>query len=345
MTAPASAPAPADPAAALRLHGGNLAAAAAAYGRPRGDWLDLSTGINPRPYPMPPIPPDAWTRLPEAADLAMLLDAARVGYGVGAAADVVAAPGTQALIQWLPRLRAAGRVAIVGPTYGEHAVAWRRAGHAVADPVTLAQAEDAAAGWDVVVIVNPNNPDGRVIEPGRLLRLAGRLAVRGGWLVVDEAFADVVPEASLCGAAGADGLILLRSPGKFHGLAGLRLGFCVCGGAVAAVLADNLGPWAVSGPALAVGTAALADLHWAVTTRAWLAAQAAAVDAVLAAAGLVAAGGTALFRLVESDAAGAVFDRLCRAGILVRPFAYAPRWLRVGLPGDAAGVERLAAAL
>ncbi|GAA0586768.1 threonine-phosphate decarboxylase CobD [Caenispirillum bisanense] len=334
-------------AAAFRDHGGNLAAAAAAFGRPRDQWLDLSTGITPRPYPVPPLPAEAWTRLPEPADLARLLDAARSGYAVADTAAVVAAPGTQALIQWLPRLRRPGRVAVVGPTYGEHARAWAAVGHTVRDPLPLetVEAEAAAGRLEVAVVVNPNNPDGRRLDPDRLLALAARLAGGGGWLVVDEAFADVTPELSLCPRAGGAGLVILRSPGKFHGLAGLRLGLCAGDAAVAEALTSALGPWAVSGPALAVGTAALADLAWAAAARHWLERQAAALDSVLTAAGLPVAGGTSLFRLVATPQAEAVFARLCRAGILTRPFAYAPTWLRLGLPGDDAGLSRLAAAL
>ncbi len=333
--------------AAFREHGGNLAAAATVFGRPRGDWLDLSTGITPRPYPLPPLPAEAWTRLPEPADLARLLDAARGGYAVADAAAVVAAPGTQALIQWLPRLRGPGRVAVVGPTYGEHGRAWAAVGHTVRDPLTLDTVEtEAAAGrLDVAVVVNPNNPDGRRHDPDRLRALAARLTSGGGWLVVDEAFADVTPELSLCPHAGATGLLILRSPGKFHGLAGLRLGLCAGDAAVVEALRAALGPWAVSGPALVVGTAALADLAWATAARRWLKAQAAALDGVLTAAGLTVAGGTSLFRLVETPDAAAVFTRLCHAGILSRPFAYAPTWLRLGLPEDTAGLDRLAAAL
>ncbi|WP_404379835.1 threonine-phosphate decarboxylase CobD [Caenispirillum salinarum] len=333
-----------DPFSVFRHHGGNLSAAVAATGRPRAEWLDLSTGINPRPYPVPPIPADAWTRLPEAAEDAALVEAARAAYGVAKDAAVVPAPGTQALIQWLPLLRPRGRVGIVGPTYGEHATAWARAGHAVED-LSDPPAPDDAGAPDVVVVVNPNNPDGRRHDSDALLALAEGQARRGGWLVVDEAFADVAPEVSLCGRAGGPGLVILRSPGKFYGLAGLRLGFAVTAEDVAAALAANLGPWAVAGPALAVGAAALGDPAWQDATRAWLAERRRALDGVLAAAGLTIAGGTDLFRLIETSDAAARFERLARAGILARPFAYAPRWLRLGLPADDAGLARLAEAM
>lgn len=328
----------------FRHHGGNLSAAATATGRPRAQWLDLSTGINPRPYPIPAIPADAWTRLPEAAEQAALTDAARAAYDVAEGAAVVAAPGTQALIQWLPLLRPRGRVGVVGPTYGEHATAWARAGHAVENLDRLPAPDDARAP-DVVVVVNPNNPDGRRHHPDALLALAEAQGARGGWLVVDEAFADVAPEVSLCGRAVGEGLVILRSPGKFYGLAGLRLGFAVTGPEVAARLSDNLGPWAVAGPALTVGAAALGDLAWRDATRGWLADQAAALDGVLREAGLTLLGGTALFRLAEAPDAGAVFERLAGAGVLARPFSYSSTWLRLGLPGDDAGLARLAEAL
>lgn len=333
-----------DPYSVFRHHGGNLSVAAAATGRPRAEWLDLSTGINPRAYPIPAIPPDAWTRLPEAAEHEALVAAARVAYGVADAAAVVAAPGTQSLIQWLPMLRPRGRVGVVAPTYGEHATAWRRAGHVVEELPDL-PADNAEGLPDVIVVVNPNNPDGARRDPDALLAVAARQADRGGWLVIDEAFADVSPEVSLCGRAGGEGLVILRSPGKFYGLAGVRLGFAVMHPATAEHLAAHLGPWAVAGASLVVGTAALTDLAWRDAMRGWLADQVCATDAVLAGAGLSVRGGTDLFRLVETPTAHAVFDRLVRAGVLVRPFSYAPTWLRLGLPADDAGLRRLAEAL
>jgi cobalamin biosynthetic protein CobC len=321
-------------------HGGDLAAAEARWGRPAEGWLDLSTGINPVPYPIPAIDPAAWQRLPQHDRLRQLLETARSCYGVPADAPVVAAPGTQILIQLLPRLRPRARVAILGPTYGEHAACWAAEGAAVA---TVGSLEEAAAA-EVVVLVNPNNPDGRIVDSGRLLALADTLAARGGLLVVDEAFAEVTPGASVASEAGHSGLLILRSFGKFFGLAGIRLGFALGAAAEIERLARWLGPWAVPGPAIEIGIAALSD-RWQDETRTRLLAAAKRLTDLLTAHGFADRGGTDLFRLVEHPQAAKVWDRLGRAGILVRPFPERPTLLRFGLPGDEADFARLAAAL
>lgn len=322
-------------------HGGDLAAAEARWGRPAGGWLDLSTGINPVPYAVPPIDPAAWHRLPQHDRLRALLDTARAGYGTPANSPIVAAPGTQILIQLLPRLRPGARVAILGPTYGEHAACWSAEGAAVSTVASL----DEAASADVVVLVNPNNPDGRIAESGLLLALADNLAARGGLLVVDEAFAEVTPGASVAAAAGRAGLLILRSFGKFFGLAGIRLGFALGASAEIDRLARLLGPWAVPGPAIEVGIAALSDQGWQDEARTRLSVAALRLTDLLLAHGFADRGGTGLFRLVEHPEAAGVWDRLGRAGILVRPFPGRPTLLRFGLPGDEAGFTRLAAAL
>lgn len=322
-------------------HGGDLAAAEARWGRPARGWLDLSTGINPMPYPVPAIDPAAWHRLPQHDRLRRLLETARSGYGAPADAPVVAAPGTQILIQLLPRLRPGARVAILGPTYGEHAACWAAEGAAVTAVGSLGE----VAAAEAVVLVNPNNPDGRIIDSGRLLALAEGLSARGGLLVVDEAFAEVTPGASIAAEVGRPGLLILRSFGKFFGLAGIRLGFALGAAAEIDRLARWLGPWAVPGPAIEIGIAALSDREWQDETRARLSAAAVRLTGLLTARGFADRGGTDLFRLVEHPEAAEVWDRLGRAGILVRPFPDRPRLLRFGLPGNKAGFDRLAAAL
>lgn len=324
-------------------HGGDPAALEARFGVPKHGWLDLSTGINPQPYAPPPIPAEVMARLPLKAELDGLLAAARRAYGVPEGAGLIAAPGTQALIQLVPTLFAPSDVTVLGPTYGEHASAWVAAGHRVEDVTSICA--QAARPAPFAVLVHPNNPDGRMQSVEGLLAFADELHDRGGALVVDEAFIDVDPTRSVTPHAGRDGLIVLRSFGKFYGLAGVRLGFAVCTPDLAERLNTKLGPWAVSGPAIWAGMHALNDAAWAEQTRVRLKADAARLDALLIRAGLRLLGGTDLFRLAESEQAQALYETLGRAGILTRPFAYNARWLRFGLPGKGADWLRLEAAL
>lgn len=320
-------------------HGGDLATAQALFPQAPEPWIDLSTGINPIPYPLPELPLSLWQRLPGKTDEAALLAAARKAYRVRVESGVVAAPGTQILIELLPRLVPAANVAVLGPTYGEHAPAWRKAGATVREIGDLTEIGDA----NVVVLVNPNNPDGRIVAQEALLELAGALAARGGLLVVDEAFADFAPETSLLPTL-PDGALVLRSFGKAYGLAGLRLGFAVGEPRFTDALQAMLGPWAVAGPALHVGAVALGDAEWLSKAGEARAADSTRLDALLAPYGRV-VGGTALYRLLEAPQAPSLFERLGRAGIYVRRFQHDPLRLRFGLPGDEPAWARLAQAL
>jgi cobalamin biosynthetic protein CobC len=331
----------AHPAASPLPHGGSLAQARLLFPGAPEPLLDLSTGINPVPYPLPPLPPACFARLPEPASVVALEAAAAASYRVRDAACVVAAPGTQILIDLLPRLWPQPSVAILGPTYAEHAAAWAGAGARVA---TVGGVEDLEAG-SAAALCNPNNPDGRRVPPERLAALADRLSARGGLLVVDEAFADLEDGVSVAGALPHPALIVLRSFGKTYGLAGVRLGFALASPERAGAIRAALGPWAVSGPAIAAGRAAFADPAWRDAAASRLAADAAALDDVLRGAGLRVLGGTRLFRLAEADDAPAVFARLGRAGILVRRFDDQPGTLRFGIPPDDAALRRLRDAL
>jgi cobalamin biosynthetic protein CobC len=327
---------------ALRYHGGNLAVARRRFPAAPNPWIDLSTGINPLPYPVGIIAPSSWTRLPEADDLRALEEAARAAYAAPAHAAIVAAPGTQALIQWLPVLAPARRVGIVGFTYQEHAKAWRDAG---ADVVVLDDPSDLR-GVDVCVCVNPNNPDGRVFAPERLAAAAAELGRRGGLLVVDEAFMDVLGTAgSLVPGLPPSHAVVLRSFGKAYGLPGIRLGFAMASCEWAGRLRTALGPWAVSGPAIEIASRALRDRAWLAATVSALQERALRLDGMLTAVGFAVVGGTPLFRLAQDPRADLRFDRLCRAGILTRPFRQRPDWLRFGIPETEAAWGRLAAAL
>jgi cobalamin biosynthetic protein CobC len=329
-----------DGARELGYHGGNINAAKCLFPNAPEPWIDLSTGINPEPYPVGTIPASAWSRLPQPAELAALAAAARAAYGAKPGIGVVAAPGTQALIQWLPRIFPARRVGVLGFTYHEHEASWLAAG---ADVVTVAALADLAA-FDVAVVVNPNNPDGRLLTPAELTAIAGMLARRGGRLIVDEAFMDVMGrQDSLVPHLPEAGAVVLRSFGKVYGLAGLRLGFAAASAEDCRRLREAIGPWAVSGPAIEIGRRALMDERWLAETVARLQDEANRLDRLLRSAGFDVLGGTPLFRLARHDEAAAWFGRLCQAGILTRPFRAKPDWLRFGVPHGQAEWQRLQA--
>ncbi|MFC3693876.1 threonine-phosphate decarboxylase CobD [Chenggangzhangella methanolivorans] len=322
-------------------HGGDLAAAEAAFGQPRQGWLDLSTGVNPHPYPLRPFPPEALTRLPDPEDLKELLSVARRAYGWRPDTPVVAGPGAQAMIQLLPYLRTRGPVLVVGRTYAEHAYSWARAGHKVKEAWSLTHASEA----DVVVVVNPDNPTGRTFEPDVLAGLATQLARRGGLLVVDESFADVSQETALGSKVASKGVVVLRSFGKFYGLAGLRLGFAAGDEEMISELAAELGPWPVSGPALHAGRAALADDAWAAEMRLQLAVDALRLESLLQSAGFSQVRGCDLFRMVRHPRASEIHRSLARDGVWTRAFEERPDHLRFGLPGGPDAFARLDRAL
>ncbi len=314
----------------IRDHGGGLDAAVARWGGTRAAWLDLSTGINPVPYPTGAVEADAWTALPDTAAAGALLAAARRFWNVPDAADILAAPGASALIARLPLVMRGTSVAIPGPTYSEHAAAFRACGWAL----------DTGSGADAVqtdaqVIVQPNNPDGR-------LWTAADIAAP--FAVIDESFCDVTPAQSLMALSTRPGTVILKSFGKFWGLAGARLGFAIGDPAIIAALREALGPWPVCGPAISLGTRALSDPAWAQAARDRLARDAERLDQMMRAAGAQAVGGTTLFRLYDTDDAAAWQARLARHRIWSRRFPYSDRWLRLGLPHPD-GFARLEAAL
>lgn len=341
MTAPAPRQFAESPCAPPLVHGGRLDAARRRFPHAPQPWIDLSTGVNPYAYPAPPLAPEAWSRLPDQGAFDALEAAARRAYRVPASAHIVVGAGAQAFIQWLPQVIAAHRVAVLGFTYAEHAARWSAAGADVAIVETL----DALAAADVAVVVNPNNPDGRLIAPADVAALAARMAARGRALIVDESFMDLAAEHSVVSRMSSDNLIVLRSFGKIFGLPGLRLGFAICGASRAETLRAALGPWAVSGPALAVGAAALADAAWLRDTAAILARDSARLDALLRRAGFEIVGGAPLFRLAAHADAGRWFIRLAERGVLTRAFAERPHWLRLGLPGAPHEWARLTEAL
>ncbi|WP_417727877.1 threonine-phosphate decarboxylase [Roseovarius sp.] len=312
-----------------RDHGGGIDAALAQHGGARADWLDLSTGINPLPYPVGRISPEAWTTLPDRAAQTALVKAARDFWQVPEGMEVLAAPGASALIARLPGLRTPGAVHIPAPTYNEHAASFCAHGWQVIDT------RRAETPVQARVIVHPNNPTGRFY---------GVEDLDAPLTVIDESFCDVAPERSLVRHAVTPGVIVLKSFGKFWGLAGLRLGFAIGQRDDVNRLAEILGPWPVSGPALEIGARALCDLDWARETRLRLHKDAARLDEVMSRAGAEVVGGCALFRLYRVTSAALWQAKLAERRILGRVFPYAEDLIRLGLPGPD-GWDRLEAAL
>ncbi|MDH7789597.1 threonine-phosphate decarboxylase CobD [Ochrobactrum sp. AN78] len=323
-------------------HGGALDRAIARFGGKAEEWLDLSTGINPEHFPLPDFTPALWNRLPDEGLLQRVLVSGQRYYSVADKAPIVAAPGTQALIQLIPTLLEPSTVAILGPTYQEHAASFKATGWKVVECATL---EDIPHDASVVTIVSPNNPDGRIIARPDLLELAMRLGERGGFLVVDEAFADPHVEVSVAAYAATAPMIVLKSFGKFFGLAGVRLGFLLSSAKIVEKITERLGPWAVSGPALAIAEHAFESDAALKDFRARIDWRRAELATVLTRCGLKEVGGTALFALVAHSDAHAIYDALCGKHILVRKFAYAPQWLRIGLAADEEAFARLEQAL
>lgn len=318
-------------------HGGRLRKAAREYGIAEADWLDLSSGLAPWPFAVPDIPLRAWARLPETDD--GLEQAACDYYG---AAHVLPVAGSQMAIQLLPRLRRIGKVGVLSPCYAEHAEAWRRSGYIVRE-VLEQEVDFFLDSLDVLVVVNPNNPTGLSLTPSRLLDWHAKLAQRGGWLVVDEAFMDNTPNLSLAPFAHQVGLIVLRSFGKFFGLAGVRLGFVLAERRLLKLLAEQVGPWAVSGPTRVVGQACLLDTEGHTRQRLRTEVASERLARLLAQQGFAPHGGCALFQWLITERAEALHEFMARRGILLRLFTHNSS-LRFGLPADEADWARLAQA-
>ena len=309
-----------------RDHGGGLNAAIDQYGGSPEDWIELSTGINPNPYPIPKIPSKFWHTLPDTHPTQVLLDAARSLWKVPKDAEIVPASGVSAIIATLPLLVSSKSVGILNPTYNEFAASFNDHGWQLSEFAP------------VQIRVNPNNPDGRLFSQAEIEKQHQTLTV------IDESFCDVCPDQSLINLANQSDYIILKGTGKFWGLAGMRLGFAITTPELAEKLRQLLGPWNISGPAQFIGAKALSDTAWIADTRVNLRSMAEQLDATLAQNTLSVLGGTDLFRLAECDNAERLHDHLCQNQILTRIFPYSENWIRFGLPANAHDLSRVQAA-
>jgi len=323
------------------IHGGAIDVVRASYPDAEKPWIDLSTGINPWPYPDTTVSDSALSALPTAT--AQKTCTAALSRVIGAPMEAtLLAPGSEILIRLLPDIIQPRRVAILPPTYSDHKQAWQRSGAEIVetrDPLEVVDSVDA------IVITHPNNPDGRCFSRAALEQVRTSLAARGGWLILDEAYADLIPAESFAPQGGTDGLIVLRSFGKFFGLAGLRLGAVIAPPRELELFAHRLGVWPISTAALEIGTRAYNDQIWQSQMRATLNEAASSLRQILSESDLTLVGGTDLFQLVEVADANVAFDHFAKAGLYVRRFDWSRTHLRLGLPPNPDAVDRLKSAL
>lgn len=305
-------------------HGGGLDAAIACYGGTRDTWIDLSTGINPTAYPIPEFTADDWAALPDQGAFQALEDAARSFWSVPDHLEIVLANGASALIAKLPNMFKGESAHIDHPSYNEHRRSFLAQGWNVVDK-----------SGDLRVIVHPNNPTGTFY---------GNHDLHPSQNIIDESFCDIAPDRSFVGKTLPENTVILKSFGKFWGLAGLRVGFAIAPSHLAAPLKTQLGPWAVSGPALRTATSALNDADWAKAMRAQLAAKTARLDNLMLGTHAKLVGGTDLFRLYAVANAGFLQQRLAQHHIWTRVFPYSQDYIRLGLPPKD-GWDRLEKAL
>lgn len=317
-------------------HGGNLREAAKQYHTPLENWLDLSTGINPNGWLPPEIPPQVWLRLPEDDD--GLLAAAQSYYGVK---NILPVAGSQAAIQSLPYCRATSRVGIVSPTYAEYEYCWRLAGHSVIT-IHRNEVEQQLHNFDVLIIINPNNPDTYLHQSEVLKHYQEELAKHGGWLIVDEAFIDSTPEHSLLryDLDTMPNLIILRSLGKFFGLAGVRLGFVIATPTLLEQIKLQQGSWSISHPTRWIGNLALQDKVWQENTRESLAKASKEMKQALSTFNLHNLSHTSLFFYFQLSNAKQFQDHLAQKGVWVRHFSQ-PQSIRIGLVKNKTELEVL----
>tara|TARA_Y100000746_G_C15433819_1_gene419786 strand:+ start:130 stop:1077 length:948 start_codon:yes stop_codon:yes gene_type:complete len=303
-------------------HGGKLDSVIDQYGGKKSEWLDLSTGINPTPYPFKKVDKISWNRLPDDNAFASLYKAARNFWGLPKSSHILGASGVSSLIALIPFLQPFKTVSIQNPTYSEYELSFKRFGCKVVE-----------TGGEINVVVNPNNPDGKIQIKHDVIKNHKKVTI------IDESFCDLSPENSLLDLADHPGIIVLKSFGKFWGLAGLRLGFAIGTPQTISPVKDVLGPWQISGPALAIGHQALTDTLWAKKTRLELAKSAIRLDLIMNDYKLV--GGTNLYRLYHAQDSHYLTQHLASHKILVRNFDYNKNWVRIGIPGQESDWERL----
>ena len=321
-------------------HGGQLNVYAQHYGISQALWLDLSTGINPGGYFKSDVPDNVLRDLPHDDD--GLQQAASDYYGSDA---LLMVPGSSWAIQNLPQVLlkhrpSINKVLLPQLGYSEHQQAWLASG-VMAEFYSGTPSAAQLKTCDVCVLINPNNPSTHLLSKDTVLNIAQQLQQHSAWLIVDEAFLDTRPCNSVTGE-NEENTIVLRSLGKFFGLAGLRVGSVIACDSILTHLNSLLPPWALSHPARFIAKHALQDTVWIQQTRLRLQQQANKL-AELCEQVLGGQGGDA-WRILQTDFFVTVLceskkmtlechHQLCEQGIYTRLLDH-QCGIRIGLPSD-----------
>ncbi|HCH23549.1 MAG TPA: threonine-phosphate decarboxylase [Oceanospirillaceae bacterium] len=316
------------------IHGGDLQSASQRYGRPIADWVDLSTGINVYSYPVPEMKPEVWQRLPYLDP--QLVETAAAYYGNR---NLLLAAGSQPVIELLPEIlhEQGNQLTALLPDIGyqEHHQAWRKQGPVATYSGVVDASDEISARLNEphighLLLINPNNPTGIQYTLAQIHIWAQQLASKQGYVIIDEAFIDCAPAASVVQENMPDNLVVLRSFGKFFGLAGVRLGALVAKPAILQHMAGLMGPWSVNGPAQAIATVAYSDQVWQQAMRTKLATEQAQQlniwQATFTRLGAQLQANTALFRsfAMPKTLAEQLHTKAANAGILIRPVPVSP---------------------
>ena len=309
-------------------HGGNLDKAISFYGGKESEWIDLSTGINPNSYPIPKLSISDWRSLPTKTEIKDLESIIKSKQKISS--EIIMVPGAQMAINFLPfLLKGEGtEVRILTPTYNEYNYCFTNTGF----KVNSCQKFNQLFNSDIAIIVNPNNPDGKIYEINELFELSKSVKI----LIVDESFIDSVECDSIVNQLNEDvsNIIVIRSFGKFFGLAGLRLGYVFSGKEIIRKFKRFFGPWQISKMSVKIATIAFSDDVWIKKTKNNLNEKANAIDNLMKKINWKITGGTNLFRLYSTSNSDLAQKLLAEKFIWSRKFSYSKKWIRLGIPNE-----------
>ena len=307
----------------IREHGGDIDNAIKKYGGNKDDWIDLSTGINPNHYPYKLINIRELQNLPYKNDIDNLNKLAKKYFQTTACVRAVS--GAQGGINILPFLLPNKTVSILSPTYNEYQNVFSNSLKKIINVKNLSELKKS----QIAIICNPNNPDGKLYSNDNLLKISKSVE----YLIIDESFIDQYPRKSLSHKLDDQtNILILRSFGKFFGLAGIRLGFLISNKEIDKKIQFLIGNWPISNVAINVASKALIDHVWIMNTISFLKEGSYFLDCLASEINWKVVGGTNLYRLYETPNAHDAQNKLANFKIWSRRFSYSKKWIRLGIP-------------